>query len=224
MVTLDNFYQTKLWQDFREYVVNERTDKETGLVYCEYCGKPITNKVVCHHIKELTEQNVNDFDISLNKDNISCVHIACHNKIHDRFNHNKEVILVYGPPLSYMKYLEEIVGKDDFIISMDYIYKSLNVQQFTFNHGKAITNIAFKIRNQLLEVARYRSGNWSRCFVVGTYPNKKERERIKKDLGINEEVFIDISKDECISIAREYKVPEFYYKYIDEWYENIVRD
>lgn len=224
MVTLETFYQTKMWKDFREYVVSERTDNETGLVYCEYCGKPIANKVVCHHIKELTEDNVNDFDISLNPENISLLHIACHNKIHDRFNHNKEVILVWGSPLSYMKYLDEEVNADDFIISMDYIYKSLNVQSFTYSHSRAITNIAFKIKNQLMELARYRSGNWSRCFVVGTYPNKMERERVKADLGITKEVFIDIPKEECLKIAEEYKVPHFYYKYIDDWYKDVVRD
>ena len=222
-LTLDNFYQSKLWKDCRAYVIDKRTD-EDGLIWCDYCGKPIANKVVCHHIKELTEDNVNNFDISLNDENISCVHIACHNKIHDRFNNNKERILVYGPPLSYMKYLEENVGKDDIIVSLDFIYMSLNVQQFTYNHSRVVTNWAFKIKNALFDWLSHDAGNYSRAFICGTYANKKDRERDKKRLGITKEVFIDIDKEECIRIAEEYNVPEFYYKYIYDWYEKLVRD
>ena len=40
MFTLNNFYKSKEWEQFRKIVIAERTDAE-GFVYCELCGKPI---------------------------------------------------------------------------------------------------------------------------------------------------------------------------------------
>ena len=223
MLTLSNFYKSRQWQNFRERVIFNRT-REDGLVYCELCGKPIVNKIVAHHIDELTEYNVNDPDISLNEDNISLLHIDCHNKLHDRFQTNKkELILVYGPPIAILSYIEEVVGINDFIISLDYIYKSLNPQCYLYPHSKAIVSLAFEIRKQMLEIAKYRTGKWNKCYIVGGYESRNERERLKKEFAIDDEVFIDITKEEAYEIAKQYNVQPQYYKYIDEWYEKIVR-
>lgn len=223
MLTLSTFYKSRTWQNFRERVIFNRT-REDGLVYCELCGKPIINKIVCHHIEELTEWNVNDPNISLNEDNISLLHIDCHNKLHDRFQPNKkEIILVYGPPLSYLDFVEREAGVNDFVISLDYIYKSISPQNYLYPHTKAVISLAFEIRKQYMEIAKYRSGKWNRCFVCGGYPNKNERERLKKELAIDREVFIDMSKEEAYAIAKQYNVQPQYYKYIDEWYESVVR-
>lgn len=223
MLTLSTFYKSRTWQNFRDRVIFNRT-REDGLCYCELCGKPITNKIVCHHIEELTEYNVNDPDISLNEDNISLLHIDCHNKLHDRFQPNKkEIILVYGPPLSYLDYVEKEASINDFIISLDYIYKSISPQNYLYRHSKAITNLAFDIRKQYLEIAKFRTGKWQRCFICGGYENRNERERLKRELAIDDEVFIDICKEEAYELAKKYDVSNYYYKFIDEWYEKIVR-
>lgn len=223
MVTLSNFYKTAAWQRCRERVINERT-RADGLTYCDLCGKPILKNIVGHHIEELTEGNVTDPEVSLNPDNIELLHIECHNKIHDRFQQNKkEVILVYGPPLTTLEYIEDTANINDFIISLDYIYKSLNPQNPFRKHTKAITSLAFEIRQALYDIAKYRTGKWSRCFIVGTFPNKNERERIKREVGIDEEVFIDITKEEAYKVAKRYNVHSNYYQYIDKFFEDLVR-
>lgn len=224
MLTLSTFYKSRAWTNFRDRVIFNRT-REDGLCYCELCGKPITNKIVCHHIEELTEWNVNDPDISLNEDNISLLHIDCHNKLHDRFqSYKQEIILVYGPPPSYLDYVEREAGLNDIVISLDYIYKAINPQFYLYPHTRAMVSFANDIvKKQFLEWAKYRTGKWQRCFICGGYYNKNERERLKKELAIDREVFIDISKEEAYAIAKQYNVQPQYYKYIDEWYEKIVR-
>lgn len=37
-----------------------------------------------HHIKELTPENINDVNISLNLDNLICLCYECHKKIHNQ--------------------------------------------------------------------------------------------------------------------------------------------
>ena len=223
MVTLDNFYRSNKWQKFREKVIFDRTN-DNGMCYCALCGKPITNKIVCHHVEELTEYNVSDPNISLNPDNIELLHIDCHNKIHDRFQSNKKkIVLVYGPPIATLEYVEKEAGLNDFIISLDYIYKALNPQYYLYKHTKAITNLAFNIRSELYEIAKYRTGIWNTCYIVGGFPSRNERERIKKELGTDEEVLIDITKEEAYEIAKKYNVNQQYYKYIDDWYKDFIK-
>ena len=224
MVTLENFYQSRQWQKFRDKVIFERT-REDGLCYCDLCGKQILNKIVCHHIEELNEYNVTDPEISLNEKNIALLHIDCHNKIHDRFQTNKkEIILVYGPPLSFLDYVEKEAGINDIVISLDFIYKALNPQWYLYSHTKGLFDIAYNfVQKQLYEIARDRTGKWSRCFICGQFYNKNERNRLDKEIGFDREVFLDISKEEAYEIAKKYHVGDYYYKYIDEWYEKIVR-
>ena len=221
-LTLENFYKTKMWQDFRELVIQERTDKR-GYVVCDYCGKAIFNRITCHHIEELTEANVNDFNISLNPKNISCVHGDCHNKIHERFSKDKKVYLVWGPPLSYMDYLEKNVGKNDFIISIDFIYKALNTQSFLSLHNPSITTVAHDLMDHMLEqwIDR-RRGSWSNCYIVGTYPSKVRRDGLVKQYGIDEVIYCEMTKEECYYNAQRRQAPSYYYKYIDKWFEDVV--
>ena len=73
-------------------------------IICGHCNKAIVSKYDCigHHITHLTKENVNDYNISLNPDNVILVHHKCHNQIHNRFNgyKKKRVFLVYGAPCS----------------------------------------------------------------------------------------------------------------------------
>ena len=82
MWTLDNFYQSREWAAFREVVIHERT-KEDGLIYDEITGLPILRRydIILHHVKELTDENVNDVTVSLNPENIQVVSHRTHNKM-----------------------------------------------------------------------------------------------------------------------------------------------
>ena len=65
MFTLSNFYKSKEWENLLEHFKLERVNYNGELI-CEYCYKPITRAYDCigHHDKELTEANVNDYNIS----------------------------------------------------------------------------------------------------------------------------------------------------------------
>lgn len=102
MFTLSNFYKSKEWQDLLEVLKLERVNSN-GELLCEHCHKPITKAYDCigHHEIELTESNVNDYNVSLNKDNIMFIHHKCHNITHERFGCLKQkVYIIYGSPCS----------------------------------------------------------------------------------------------------------------------------
>ena len=75
MYTLDTFYKSKKWQRLVGLIRQERVG-EDGFLRCEHCGKPIVRAYDCigHHTIPLTEQNVNDYSISLNPDRIQREH------------------------------------------------------------------------------------------------------------------------------------------------------
>ena len=83
MFTLDNFYKSDEWRNLLNVLKSER--EREGVLYCEHCGKPIIKKFDCigHHKHELTNANVNDYNISFNPDNIMLIHHKCHNIIHE---------------------------------------------------------------------------------------------------------------------------------------------
>ena len=85
MFKLFDFYRSKEWQRFRDIVISERMHDD-GFVYDEITGKPIVKKhdIILHHKIELTEDNVNDYSVSLNPDNIMIVSHKTHNAIHNK--------------------------------------------------------------------------------------------------------------------------------------------
>lgn len=66
---IGKFYKTKTWEKVRENAL--RRDK----YLCQECGRPAE---VVHHIIHLTEENVNDPEISLNLDNLKSLCSECH--------------------------------------------------------------------------------------------------------------------------------------------------
>jgi 5-methylcytosine-specific restriction endonuclease McrA len=75
------FYASKQWKDCREsYIVS--IDK-----LCEIClidGKLKPGKEL-HHIIEITPNNINDVNITLNWSNLIYLCHKCHDKFHNRY-------------------------------------------------------------------------------------------------------------------------------------------
>lgn len=69
----NQFYNSSRWRKVRDVVMAKNN------YICERCGKAA--KIV-HHIEHLNDSNLNDFNISLNEDNLMSVCIECHNFIH----------------------------------------------------------------------------------------------------------------------------------------------
>ena len=169
--TLENFYKSKQWQKLLSVIKLERVD-EDGQLICWHCGKPITDKYDCigHHTIFLTEENVNDGDISLNPDLVQLVHHKCHNKIHNKLGYTKrEIFLVYGPPLSGKStYISSVSEPGDLIIDINKIWECVTGNPL--QKPPKLNAVVFGVRNKLLEMVKYRVGRWDNCYIVGGYP------------------------------------------------------
>ena len=221
--TLENFYKSKQWQKLLSVIKLERVD-EDGQLICWHCGKPITDKYDCigHHTIFLTEENVNDADISLNPDLVQLVHHKCHNKIHNKLGYTKrEIFLVYGPPLSGKStYISSVAEPGDLIIDIKKIWECVTGNPL--QKPPKLNAVVFGVRNKLLEMVKYRVGRWDNCYIVGGYPLISERERLCKELGARE-IFIDVSKDECLKRLSESNLDkEAYSKFIEEWFRRFL--
>jgi 5-methylcytosine-specific restriction protein A len=65
------FYKSKAWRKCRESYI----PKVFGI--CEHCGDP---GYILDHIEEITPENINDPEITLNHENLQYLCLACHNR------------------------------------------------------------------------------------------------------------------------------------------------
>lgn len=222
MFTRYTFYKSAAWEKLLQQIKAERTNDQ-GHVLCEYCGKPILKKydMIGHHKEELTEENVNDYNISLNPENIALVHHRCHNYIHNKLGYKqREVFLVYGPPLAgKTSWVEEAKESGDLILDIDNIWESISgCPRYVKPNG--LRSVVFRIRDTMLDCIRYRNGRWNKAYIVGGYPNEAERERLCKEMNARE-VFIQATEEECLARleATEDARGDEWKKFIHEWFE-----
>ena len=222
MYDLSSFYHGKEWRKLVEAIRIERVN-EDGQLICEYCGKPIVRKydAIGHHKVELTEENVNDFEVSLNPDNVVMVHHACHNRIHDKLGYSRrEVYLVYGPPRAgKTTWVRENMTEGDLVVDMDNVWECVSGCE-RYVKPKRLNAVVFKVRDVLIDAVKYRLGRWHNAYVIGGYPLSSERERLCRELGARE-VFIDATMEECIQRAEgmDKDSVEDWKKFIAEWFE-----
>ena len=219
MYTLDTFYKGKHWVSFIEQLKLERLN-EDGQLICEHCGKPITRKYDCigHHEIELTDENVNDFEISLNPSNVKLIHFKCHNRIHQRFEgFYQTVYLVYGSPCSGKStWVRDVANPDDLILDIDKIWECISVSD-KYNKPARLKNNVFGLRDCLIDQIRCRTGMWRNAYVIGTYPLRSDRDRLC-DLLRAKPIFIDESKEVCLSRAMNDEWKEF----IEDWFDSFI--
>lgn len=179
--TLGAFYRSKEWNDFRFVVINKRL--VNGQTICEHCGKPIVRlyDVILHHKQELTLDNVNDANISLNDKNIMIVHHNCHNEIHSRFgSYTRHKYLVCGGSREdRMKYVKDVSVAGDIICEVHNIRAMVQLG----DSNRCDSNV-FAIRDALLDMIKTNRGKWINAFVVGEYKYLGERERIANELNL----------------------------------------
>ena len=224
---LSDFYKSKEWVELMQIIRLQRVSDD-GLLYCEYCNKPIVAKYDCigHHVTELNDMNVYDANIALNPDNIMLVHHRCHNKIHDSLglSRTKRVYLVYGSPLSgKTTFVKDNMEYGDYILDVDNIWQCVSDCD-RYVKPNRLKSCVFDIRNHMIDMVRMRHGNWLNAWVIGGYPLISERERLCRLLGARE-IFIDTSKDECIKRLYECndgRNVDEWLKYIDDWWEKFL--
>ena len=220
--SLYDFYHSQEWRTLTKTLRIERTD-DNGQIICEYCGKPIVKAYDCigHHKTELTEENVNDYTVSLNPENIALLHARCHNFQHDKLGRKSRMVyLVYGAPLAgKTTYVKDSMSEGDLIIDMDNLWQAISGCDRYIKPGR-LRSIVFRLRDDLIDMVKYRFGKWNNAYIIGGYPLQSERERLLKELSARE-VFIDTSKEECIErlAADPDRDTEEWIKYIDDWFD-----
>lgn len=223
MYTLDTFYNSKEWRNILKLIKNNRTDSN-GNIICEHCGKPIVKAydIIGHHKIELTEYNVNDYDVALNEDNIMLIHLRCHNDIHHRLDRNhRNVYIVYGAPCSGKHtYVNNIMNVGDLIVDVDRIWQCVSGYDSNTKPNK-LKQIVFSVRDCLIDSVRYRLGYWNNAYIIGGYPLCSERERLAKDLRAKE-IFINTTKEECIdrlNVNTNITNKDEWLGYISSWFD-----
>ena len=220
--TLHDFYTSKEWRTFRESLIHQRT-KPDGVLYDELNGQPLIKAydIIAHHKQQLTVQNVNDYSISLNPDNIMLVSMRSHNEIHKRFGYaqGRKVYYVYGAPCSgKSSYVESIKGNSDIIADIDLIWAAITGGQ-RYVKPDALKVNAFQLYSTVLDQIKTRAGKWERAYIITGGAHKGQRERQLAELGA-EPIFIDTPKDVCLQRLNgdtQRDVTQWA-SYIDEWF------
>ncbi len=225
MYSLDTFYKSKQWQKLLEVIKMERVNDE-GQLICWHCGKPITKAYDCigHHTIFLTEDNVNNADISLNPALIQLVHHRCHNLIHNKLGYTKrEVFLVYGSPLSgKTTYVNSVSEPGDLIVDINNIWACVSGYNIHYLKPARLNAVVFKLRDTLLESVKYRLGKWNNAYIIGGYPLIGERERLCKELGARE-IYIESTKEECLDrlMMMDIENKKDFENYINDWWRKF---
>lgn len=224
--SLPQFYNSQEWRNFRQLIINERTNKEDGVLYDEYSCQPLVLKydIVLHHKTPLTMQNVNDFSVSLNPDNIMIVSQKSHNEIHARFGSvaQRKVYYVYGAPCAgKTTFVNSIKGNSDLVVDMDSIWQCITGGD-RYEKPNALKTNAFAVRDLLLDQIRTRAGKWERAYIIDGGAVNSDRTR-KIDRYGAEAIFIDTNMDECLTrlygdIKRPQHIKKQWEEYIREWF------
>jgi hypothetical protein len=229
---LKSFYASAAWLNFRAAIIAER-----GLT-CEYCGQLIAHEreATVHHIIELTPENVHDVTIALNPENVLVVHgnglnsensPRCHDKIHNRFGYSaeKQVYIVYGPPLSGKStFVQQNMRRGDIIVCMDSLYEAISGLPEYDKPDALLPNVR-GVYNLLIDNIKTRYGKWGTAWVIMGGADRYKRERLADELGA-ELIFCECSKEECLrrlalDEERKYRQDEWR-GYIEKWFEEYV--
>lgn len=219
MFTLENFYKSAEWLRLRSALMLERVN-ERGELLCARCGRPILKPYDCigHHVIELTEDNVNDYRISLNPELIELIHHRCHNMEHGRFEgFKRSVYVVYGSPCSgKTTWVHNNAMPDDLILDLDSIWEALCASD-RYHKPNRIKPVVFAVRDSILDQIKLRNGTWRNAYIIGGYPLRTDRDRLCDQLRA-EMIFIDEPLEVCLSRART----EEWKGYVNDWFESFV--
>lgn len=228
--TLSEFYNSEEWKKFRAGLISERTNPADGVLYDEITGKPLIKSydIVAHHKKPLTVQNVNDYSISLNPENILLISQDTHNKEHKRFGYvaERKVYYVYGSPCSgKTTFVNKIKGNSDIVVDMDNIWQCITGGE-RYDKPNALKQNAFILRDCLYDQIKKRAGKWERAFIITSGAVKSIRTREIESFGA-EVIFIDETKETCLKrlygdCNRTLQQKKDWERYIDQWFNDYT--
>lgn len=231
--SLSQFYTGSEWRKLREMLMNERVNAQ-GEIICEECGEPIIRAYDCigHHKIELTMQNVNDYAVSLNPENIALVHMTCHNIIHKRFggrvqSWQRKVYYIYGSPCSGKStFVRENMQRGDLVLDIDQLWCAISGQP-EYDKPNELKTPVFMARDAVLDAVKTRAGRWQQAFVIEGGALLGDRMRRIDALGA-EAIHIDTPREECIRrLANDESrrhVQEQWVEHINKWWDSYQPD
>ena len=214
MDKLHNFYCSGSWRDLSYNLKIKFKGK------CNRCGEVLTDfsRLIGHHKVELTEDNVDDPNISLNPELIEVVCDKCHNREHRRFGNKQNVYIVYGSPLSGKNTLvNELMSYGDIVVDMDALWQAVTGQPEFVKPNNCRFNI-FKLRDELYDQIKTRYGAWYDAYVIAGLPDKYERERLAQSLGA-ELIYCESTKNDCLERVESCQRPVVWRDYVIDWWE-----
>lgn len=160
-----SFYNSERWRAVKRQAI-ERATGEDGFVYDEIDGSRIikAGDIIVHHVIELTDDNVNDYNISLNLDNLKVVSFAHHNQIHARYGareYNKVVYWCYGDDAQ--DFVARNATELDIICNIQRLREACCISA---SRNKATDKVVFQLRDCLYDIIYTRSGKWRYAFIV----------------------------------------------------------
>ena len=190
----------------KDYLDLAQACKIKGGGVCSKCGGVFDiSELRPHHKVELTLDNIDDVNVTLNPDNIEVLCHDCHNAAHKRFGYAvgaKRVYLVYGSPCAgKTTYVNSVATRNDLIVDLDKIHRAICICGL-YDKPDATKRVAFNVRDYLLDEVRTATPRrkWQDAYIIGTYPDRIDRDMFVQDYGA-ELVHIDTSKEECIKRA-----------------------
>ncbi len=220
MIVLDkvhNFYCSKPWRTLSFNLKVKRGGK------CERCKTVFDDFkfLIGHHTVELTEDNVDDVNISLNELLIEVICQDCHNKEHRRFGHSHNVYVIYGSPLSGKTTMAmDLMRYGDLVLDMDELWSAISFQPKYIKPKNLRFNV-FQLKDNLMDQIKTRYGEWYDAYIIGGYPDKYERERLAESLGA-QLIYCEATKDECINRFKISGKPTAWLNYIEQWWEEYT--
>lgn len=175
---------------------------------CARCGGVFDlNELRPHHKIELTLDNIDDTNITLNPDNIEVLCHACHNAVHSRFGNAigaKRVYLVHGSPYAgKTTYVASVATRNDIVVDLERIHAAICICG-QYDKPDATKRIAFNIRDYLLDEIRTATPRrkWQDAYIIGSYPDRIDRDNFVREYNA-ELVHIDTPQDACVKRAYE---------------------
>jgi len=212
------FYTSKAWRDLSLRLKIERGGK------CERTGEIFADmsQLIVHHKIELTEDNIDNPQITLSPDNIEIISFAQHNKEHRRFGNAKKIYIVWGSPLSGKTTLvRELMNYGDIVLDVDKLWQAITFQPEYIKPEPCRFNV-FRLRDNMLEQIKMRYGTFYDAWVIQSLPDKYERERLAQSLGA-ELIYCESTKEECLRRREESGKPKVWDEYIQTWWEEFER-
>lgn len=210
--TLHDFYVSKQWTTLCSLLKKQRGMK------CERSGKRLSDQslLIGHHIIPLTMDNVHDANIALNPNNIEIISVYEHNREHRRFGYRKQVYIVWGSPYSGRHTaVRQMMRTGDIVLDIDTLWDAI-----TIGRPNACRYNVFKLWDSLFDQIKTRYGQWCDAYVIGTYADRYERDRVAQELGA-ELIHCESTKDDCIRRAVEAGDTT---EYVVKWWEQYERN